>query len=262
MTQRGRVLRDTNAGPGLLTVDGKQYSFTLEDMWQSELPPRMGMIVEVQFNGDGAPEKVSMMPEGQVAREQAAAHLAEAQKRSGEIASNMVARFGVSVLVAEGLLLLGWFFLPFLSVKAMYLSRSVTLWQVLSYVGTGNPLVSLGGNAGISSSGGSLYELLGVVCVFGPLLPYLWKDRRAVFGDLLPLAFLLLMTAVTLSALHEAIPSGTDPMSRDMASMALDNILKSLSFGIGAYLSAAVAVYLAFKGVKTYLVTKAEGTRA
>ena len=34
-TKRGRVLRDTNVGAGLVTVDGRQYSFTLETMWVS-----------------------------------------------------------------------------------------------------------------------------------------------------------------------------------------------------------------------------------
>ncbi len=41
MTQRGRVLRDTNTGPGLVTVDGKQFAFMLEEMWRSDVPPRM-----------------------------------------------------------------------------------------------------------------------------------------------------------------------------------------------------------------------------
>ena len=256
MTQRGRVLRDTNSGPGLLAVDGRQYSFTLEEMWQSELPPRPGMMVEVQFNGDGAPEQVRMMPEGQVAREQAAAHLAEAQRRSGELATSMVARFGISTLVVEGLLLLGSFVLPFLSVRAMYLSKSVTLWQVVSALGADNPLVSLGG-AGGSGSGGSFYSLLGMVCFLGPLLPYLWKDRPALLGDLLPLAFLSLVMAVSVASMHDAIPSGTDSMSREMAGLAMDSVLRSVSLGAGAYLSAAIAVYLAFKGAKAYLVQRA-----
>ena len=30
MTKRGRILRDTNAGPGLITVEGTQYTFVLE----------------------------------------------------------------------------------------------------------------------------------------------------------------------------------------------------------------------------------------
>lgn len=261
MTQRGRVLRDTNAGPGLLTVDGKQYSFTLEEMWQSELPPRPGMIVEVKFNDEGAPETVRMMPATQVAHEQAAAHLAETQKRD-ELASNPIERFGLSTLVAEGALLLGWFSLPFFSVKAVYLSRSVTLWQVLSYSGAGNTILNLGGNAGGASSGESMYQLLGILCVLGPLLPHVWKDRRALLGDLLPLAFLLLMATVIFSSLHEAMPSGADSMSREMASMALDNVLKALSFGIGAYLCSVVAVYLAFKGGRAYLVSKAGSARA
>ena len=58
MVWRGRILRDTNSGPGLLAVNGKQYTFTLEDMWQSEVPPRPGMVVEVSFGAQGAPSTV------------------------------------------------------------------------------------------------------------------------------------------------------------------------------------------------------------
>lgn len=50
MKTRGNVLRDTSMGPGLLMADGKQYSFALEDMWQSELAPRIGMAVEVTLS--------------------------------------------------------------------------------------------------------------------------------------------------------------------------------------------------------------------
>ncbi len=30
MTKRGKVLRDTNAGPGLLSIDGQHVQFSLE----------------------------------------------------------------------------------------------------------------------------------------------------------------------------------------------------------------------------------------
>jgi hypothetical protein len=49
----GKVLRDTSAGPGLLIVEGQQYRFGRICTWKSEVPPRVGMVVEVEFDKDG-----------------------------------------------------------------------------------------------------------------------------------------------------------------------------------------------------------------
>ena len=46
MAKRGKILRDANAGPGLLMVEGQQYPFSLEGVWKSEVPPRPGLPVE------------------------------------------------------------------------------------------------------------------------------------------------------------------------------------------------------------------------
>jgi hypothetical protein len=56
VVKRGIVLRDIMYGFGLLAVDGKQYSFPSEGMWQSDVAPKVGMLVDVSFNSDGAPE--------------------------------------------------------------------------------------------------------------------------------------------------------------------------------------------------------------
>jgi hypothetical protein len=58
MSYRGIVIRDLNDGSGLLEVNGKQYSFDLEGLWQSAVAPEIGMPVDVTFNSDGAPESV------------------------------------------------------------------------------------------------------------------------------------------------------------------------------------------------------------
>lgn len=39
---RGKILRDTNAGPGLIFLDGRQLQFTLEEHWRSSTPPKVG----------------------------------------------------------------------------------------------------------------------------------------------------------------------------------------------------------------------------
>jgi len=44
--KRGKVLREPGAGPGLMIVEGQQFSFSLTDLWQSPQPPKIGMTVE------------------------------------------------------------------------------------------------------------------------------------------------------------------------------------------------------------------------
>ncbi len=51
--KRGKVLREPGAGPGLMIVEGQQFPFSLTDLWQSPQPPKIGMIVEAEFNRDG-----------------------------------------------------------------------------------------------------------------------------------------------------------------------------------------------------------------
>ena len=51
--KRGKILRDTSAGPGLLIVEGQQYPFSRNQLWKSDLPPQVGMVVEAEFNREG-----------------------------------------------------------------------------------------------------------------------------------------------------------------------------------------------------------------
>ena len=54
MTKRGKVLRDTSAGPGLIAIDGQHHQFSLEGVWRSDAPPVPGMAVQVEFAQDGS----------------------------------------------------------------------------------------------------------------------------------------------------------------------------------------------------------------
>jgi hypothetical protein len=53
MKKRGKVLRDPTTGPGLLMIEGCQYWFSPGEVWQSEVPPRPGLDVEVKFDRAG-----------------------------------------------------------------------------------------------------------------------------------------------------------------------------------------------------------------
>lgn len=50
MKKRGKVLRVPRGGPGLLMIEGRQFPFSLDDVWKSELPPRPGLLVNVEFD--------------------------------------------------------------------------------------------------------------------------------------------------------------------------------------------------------------------
>ena len=69
MNKRGKVLRDPHAGPGLLMVEGRQYQFWLDGAWNSDLPPKPGLPVDVTFNARGQIQGISAVSNAQLERE-------------------------------------------------------------------------------------------------------------------------------------------------------------------------------------------------
>src|SRR4029077_15819961 len=47
--KQGKILREPGAGYGLVIIEGRQFPFSLADLWQSPQPPKVGMIVEAEF---------------------------------------------------------------------------------------------------------------------------------------------------------------------------------------------------------------------
>src|SRR5689334_5538055 len=134
MTKRGKVLRDTNASPGLLMVEGQQYPFSLEGLWKSEVAPKPGMVVDVDLDDLGRITGIHAVAESQLAKEQAEVALAAAKEKGAALASSMVARFGLPALVGAGLLIIGWFFLSTVSLNTPLGSLDFTFWQVLGFL--------------------------------------------------------------------------------------------------------------------------------
>jgi hypothetical protein len=69
--KRGKILRDPRAGPGLLMIEGRQYSFSMESVWKSEVPPKPGLAVDVKFDRAGQILAITGVSESQLANEQA-----------------------------------------------------------------------------------------------------------------------------------------------------------------------------------------------
>ena len=257
MTRRGKILRDANAGPGLLTVEGKQYVFTLENMWTSDIPPRSGMTVEVTFNPEGAPEAVNAVPETQLAKEGAAAAFADARRQSGEMASGLTSRVGKATPIAILLLLICWYLLPALSIQLPYSGANVSFWGLLHYLNAPNPALVMGQDSSYLSAG--IWGLLAVISAAAPLLPFFWKDRRGVFGGVLPLAFMLIVLFSWHSSMNQMTApahagGGLADFGNALVGAAAQQVARQTSLAFGAYASLLCSLYLGASAIRRYLV--------
>ncbi len=255
MAKRGRVLRDPNSGPGLLMVEGQQYPFALDGTWKSAVPASTGLAVDVDFDSQGVIRGVAAVPDSQIAKEQAEIALTAAREKGAALASTVVAKFGFPTLIAEAILVAGWFFLTAVSVQIPLAGKlEFTFWQVLGFLNASNVLEVLERN-GHPSTG--MYGLLALVCLAGPLINYFWKDKRAVLGGVLPLVFMVIVGLMVRSSIHTAMGGAVSGSMGDVQDQIQDEMSKAISIGMGIYLSAFAALYFAGIAVKKFLVSRA-----
>jgi len=263
MTKRGKVLRDPHTGPGLLMVEGQQYPFSLEGIWKSEIAPKPGLVVEVEFDPQGRIAGITAVPESQLAKEQAEAAMSAAKQKGAALASNVVAKFGIPSLVGAGLLIVGWFFLSAASIKTPFGGMDFTFWQVLGFLNSSNPLEGLMRAGSGSSPSTGMYGILAIIAVAGPFIHHFWKDKRASLAGLLPLLFMVVVGLMIRSSINSL--GGGDEAANGMGNMVAqmrEEAMKAVSVGMGVYLSAAVSIYFAAIGAKQYLVGKASDSQA
>ncbi len=250
MTKRGRVLRDTNIGPGLLTVEGKQYSFLLEGMWRSEVPPRPGMTVDVNFDPDGAPAEVFAVSEGQIAKEHAQRAFDGALRHGGAVGGSIGAslgggvkgRFGPLTIAAELIMLLAFFVLPDLRVGG-FVSRALSGWDAIGL----NPQTQMTIDHGLLS-------LLAILCLFAPAAVPFLKQAWARWLNAAPAGFLLLACLAVGSQVQSAA-SAAGRMGEELGGTAGREMVgqfgPTYSLAVGAYLALICAIYLVTRAFKT-----------
>lgn len=250
MAKRGKVLRDPHVGPGLLMLEGQQHQFVLEGVWRSDVPPKPGMVVDVDLDSLGEVVGITAVPESQIAKEQAELALAAAKKKSAALASSVVARFGVSQLGAAGLLILSWFSLTAISVQSPFLGKfDFSFWQLLGFLNADSLVHSLEQHADPSAG---IYGFLALLALAGPFVRYFWNDKRAVLGGLLPLVF---MVGVGILMRANIQSSFGPPLNvrYGMQRQLQEEITKAISLGFGAYTSIAVSFYFAASSAKQVL---------
>jgi hypothetical protein len=258
MIKRGKILRDANAGPGLLSVDGQHYQFSLEGVWSSAVPPSAGMAVDVEFGSDTSILAITQVPETQIAREQADAVVKAARQKGGLLLSAAIARFGLPMLIATGLLIIGWTFLGAISVQTLFGKLSLTFWQVLGFLNADSPWETV--MSGRGGSGAGFYGFLALIALAGPFLSYFWKDKRAALAGVLPLAFMVAVGIMVRSNMHSAMGGTLDGPLGDMQRQAQQEMMSAISLGFGTYLSLLVSLYFTAVAAKQFLVARASET--
>lgn len=268
MIKRGRILRDTNAGAGLISVDGQKYELQLEKHWDCDALPELGAVVEIELDDSGQLIAAWAVDEKELMKEQAAKVFDKTKQTILVTYESLSASVGKPVLIATLAVFLGWFIFNSVSIKiTANSSASFTFWEMLSFAGTSN-LLELMSNA--TSDGLNMYHLLAIAALGGPFLFLFWKNPLAYFGNCLALALMLFFAISSYLSIQDQWEAskqtmsafggtGTRNMMDSFAKEMMNEFWKYTSFGLGVYLASLGSLYLAFVGVKNYLLSLAKG---
>jgi hypothetical protein len=250
MRTRGKVLRVPNGGPGLLMIEGQQFRFALEG-WKSETPPRPGLMVFAELDRNLQVIGADVIPESQLAQEQAEVTVSKSKETGGEIVGKLVSRFGVPDLVAGGLLILGWFFFTFFAIQTPPFGTSdFSFWQLLGLVNASNFVEAI--QRGANSTAG-IYGVFALVALAGPFVHHFWNERRAVLCGLAPFVFTVIVWILARNAIQNAFGANLSGVYGAMAREAGAEALKDVSLGFGGYISLFVGLYFAAMAAKRFL---------
>jgi hypothetical protein len=237
MKKRGRILRDTSVGPGLLTVEGTQYTFLLEGMWRSEVPPRTGMPVDVSFDPAGSPEMVYAVSEGQIAKDQARRAFSGVLDQAESAGGGLKSRPGVGTIVAEVLMLLCFFFLPNMQIGNAFALRKLNGWDA----------IGLDPNTTMTNDHG-LLSWLAVICLLAPLAVPFMKQAWSRWLYAAPLAFSVMAVAAISTAVHNVGQQATGTIGGLLGGEAAREMSRQMSgmfsISFGAYSVLLCSIYL------------------
>jgi hypothetical protein len=99
MKKRGKILRDSPTGPGLLMIEGRQYWFCREGVWNSEVPPKPGLTVDVKLGHAGQILAITAVSESQLAEELAERSVDTARTAGVKILRKLAAKCGMPDLL-------------------------------------------------------------------------------------------------------------------------------------------------------------------
>jgi hypothetical protein len=250
MTKRGRVLRVPGDTPGLLMVEGQQFRFATDGLWKSPVPPTPGLVVDVDLDGNSRLIAVAAVADSKLELDGISnpKSIAKAIKSLAKI----IATCGVMNLVAVLALIAAWCSLTNVSMQVPLVGRmDFTFWQVLGLLNKRNAIQVIDLRGESYSVG--YYGCLAVVALTGPFLNCVWKDRRALLGGLAPFLFTLIIWMLARSMMQNAFAGNFSNTYADLGWDVQSEVMKVVSLGVGAYLSALAGLYFTVVAAKQYI---------
>src|SRR5471030_1607575 len=254
---RGNILRDTNAGPGLLSVNGRQLAFTLEQHWRGSSAPQVNNPADVVLDAAGQVVSVTPATTPLLTPQQ----LADLNALKDTYLPKLLARveqIGKPLLGAVAVLAVSWIWLPAVSVHVnAVMTQNIILFDLLRLANAGASLENLG------QAGGGSRGLYGLLCVLAMLAHVFLLQKWSRYGLFAPLGFMLLTAIGVYSKIHSLTSAATDSMRSfggsqmgDLASAMMSQVMAALSVGYGLYIALAAALYLAWLGVQQVLAAR------
>lgn len=235
MTKRGKVLRDPFAGSGLLIAEGRQYQFALDGVWKSDIPPKPGLAVEIEFDGQGKIAGIVAFPDSRICEEQERVTAGANKRPALALFMASFAHCELPNFIAASLLLLSWFSFTAVSVELPFTGTvKFTFFQLFRSLGSG------------------AYGVVALLTLTGPVAQRLWKNRQGAIGGLLPLSFMMLSGVLLFSKISNLFANGGDHLYQQISKQGREDMMSSVSFGPGTYLSILISIYFAVLSVKQF----------
>lgn len=247
---RGTIIKVPDATPGLLLLNGRQYAFTLEGVWRSAVAPAPNQSVTVELDSSGALLSITVVDQGQIAKEKLAEFGGVAQERGKVVAGQiqtgigaLAARMGAVTLGIAVLIWVVWFIIPAAGVGGGGEDlASYTFWKLIGTNFADQMSMVNGGHAR------GWLRFIGFAAIVAPFVAPFIRQSWARYLNAAPLAVVLLGWFV----IHEN-------MAGTFGQMGADN---PFSYRWGFYLLLAACLGLAANALKKGSVYATGGSAA
>lgn len=254
---RGKIVHyNPNEGKGLIAAEDHQFAFAISQ-WRSEVAPAVNQTVDFEPNDQGEVTGLRLVDAQALAKERLT-QLAGSAGTQGHVATALAGqvrqRMGTVTMVVATVLLIGWFFLPALTVSFGFgISKSFSISDILG--------LQLSSSGATSSFG--FFAFLGFIAVLAPWASAWMRQRWATLLNTAPLVMLILSFVRVRWELHSLVSQAIDAagamgggqaaaMAQGMADQMADQISKAVSFGFGFWLVLLLSLALAIIGFKRF----------
>lgn len=244
-TTRGSVIKVPDATPGILFANGRQQPFTLENVWKSSVAPAVNMTVDVEMDGAGAIQALTVVEQHQISKERLNQLSGVAQDRGKEAAKlaqqgvgALAARMGMVALATAVVVVIALLFLPSANIGESLgalggASSSFTFWNLLG-MNFSDPQSVLGGGSSVG-----FLSLLALVALAAPFAAPFIKTPWSRYLNAAPLVIVVLGFLSTWMGESKAFS--------DLVKLGAPN---PFSWSWGFYLLALAALVLAAQAMK------------